>query len=203
MGQASNVPAGSGFFHHLPRRGNDSPTPNDYIESHRDTGVAFTLSDQRMRCPFCKADNDRVIDSRASDEGASIRRRRECLHCKRRFTTYERVEEMVLKVVKRGGAREPFTREKIRKGIERACWKRPISDTQIESLVAAIELEITNAYETEIGSKEIGELVMERLAKLDEVAYLRFASVYGRFKDVRDFVQAVQPMLKNHKEGKG
>lgn len=159
-------------------------------------------SKHRMRCPFCKADNDRVIDSRASEEGASIRRRRECLHCKRRFTTYERVEEMVLKVVKRGGAREPFTRDKIRNGIERACWKRPVSDTQIQSLVGAIELEITNSYETEIGSKEIGDLVMERLAKLDEVAYLRFASVYGRFKDVRDFVQALQPMLKNAKDHK-
>ncbi len=156
-----------------------------------------------MRCPFCKADNDRVIDSRASDEGASIRRRRECLICKRRFTTYERVEEMVLKVVKRDGAREPFTRDKIRKGIERACWKRPVSDTQIESLVTAIELEITNSYETEIGSKEIGELVMERLAKVDEVACVRFASVYGRFKDVRDFVQAVQAIVKNtHRDGK-
>lgn len=155
-----------------------------------------------MRCPYCKADNDRVIDSRASDEGASIRRRRECLICKKRFTTYERVEEMVLKVVKRDGAREPFTRDKIRKGIERACWKRPVSDTQIESLVSGIELEITNSYETEIGSKEIGELVMERLAKVDEVAYLRFASVYGRFKDVRDFVQAVQSMVKNNRDGK-
>lgn len=156
-----------------------------------------------MRCPFCRIDNDRVIDSRATNDGFSIRRRRECLHCKRRFSTSERVEEMNLKVVKRKGVREPFSREKVRQGMEKACWKRPISDEQIDAAVSRVETEIAAEYESEITSTELGELVMKELAKLDQVAYVRFASVYRQFKDVQDFVQELQPMLRQQqKKGK-
>jgi transcriptional repressor NrdR len=150
-----------------------------------------------MRCPFCRIDNDRVIDSRASEDGFAIRRRRECLHCKRRFTTYERLEEMGIKVVKKDGVREPFNREKIRSGLARACWKRPISDEQIENAVSEIESDVYAKFESEIDSKSLGELVMARLAKVDQVAFVRFASVYRQFKDVRDFVDELQPMLKS------
>jgi transcriptional repressor NrdR len=156
-----------------------------------------------MRCPFCRIDNDRVIDSRATNDGFSIRRRRECLHCKRRFSTSERVEEMNLKVVKRKGVREPFSREKVRQGIERACWKRPVSDEQIDAAVSRVETEIVADYENEITSSDLGELVMKELAKLDQVAYVRFASVYRKFKDVQDFVQELEPILQQQrKKGK-
>jgi transcriptional repressor NrdR len=149
-----------------------------------------------MRCPYCRIDHDRVIDSRASEDGFAIRRRRECLHCKRRFTTYERLEDMGIKVVKKDGIREPFDREKIRSGLSKACWKRPISNDQIEAAVSEIESEVYANYESEIDSKTLGELVMARLAKMDQVAFVRFASVYRQFKDVRDFVDELQPMLK-------
>ena len=149
-----------------------------------------------MRCPFCRVDNDKVIDSRGSEDSFSIRRRRECLSCKRRYTTYERVEEVEIKVVKKDGAREPFNRDKMKRGLEKACWKRPISDEQIDGLVAQVEGDIAASYDTEIESRELGGLVMDRLAELDQVAYVRFASVYREFKDVRDFVQELQPMLK-------
>ena len=156
-----------------------------------------------MRCTFCRYDNDRVIDSRASQDGFAIRRRRECLHCKRRYTTYERVDEMGIKVVKKNGVREPFDREKIRIGLARACWKRPVSDEQIESAVAQVESDIYSTYESEVDSKTLGEMVMQRLALLDQVAFVRFASVYRQFKDVRDFVDELQPMLKRLPPGKG
>lgn len=149
-----------------------------------------------MRCPFCRVDNDKVIDSRGSEDGFSIRRRRECLSCKRRYTTYERVEEIEIKVVKKDGVREPFDRDKIRQGLLKACWKRPISDEQIDALVSAVEGDIYGNFESEIESGEIGEMVMKRLAQLDQVAFVRFASVYRQFKDVRDFVDELQPMLK-------
>lgn len=151
-----------------------------------------------MRCPYCQKDHDRVSDSRASDDGFAIRRRRECLHCKRRFTTYERVDETGIKVVKRNGVREPFSRDKIRVGLLKACWKRPISDDQINNLVSQVESDIYSSTESEseIESTKVGELVMKRLAQLDQVAYVRFASVYRQFKDVRDFVQELQPMLR-------
>jgi len=136
------------------------------------------------------------MDSRASEDGYVIRRRRECLHCKRRYTTYERLEEMGIKVVKKDGVREPFSREKIRAGLTKACWKRPISDEQIEGIVAYVEAYIYANCEAEIESSKVGELVIERLAKVDQVAFVRFASVYRRFKDVRDFVDELQPMLK-------
>jgi transcriptional repressor NrdR len=148
-----------------------------------------------MRCPFCHADNDRVIDSRASNDAYSIRRRRECLGCFRRFTTYETIEEFALKVVKKDGARVPMDREKIRRGLEKACWKRPISPQQIEEVVQAVERDIYNDFDAEVDSHAIGELVMKYLRDLDQVAYVRFASVYREFQDAADFVQELQPIL--------
>jgi transcriptional repressor NrdR len=148
-----------------------------------------------MKCPFCRDDNDRVIDSRASQDGFAIRRRRECLSCKRRYTTYERLEEMTLKVVKKDGVREVFDREKIRQGLARACWKRPISDEQIEGVVLEVENAIYAQFDTEVESRDIGEMVMQQLGRLDQVAYVRFASVYRDFKDVDDFVDELAPML--------
>jgi transcriptional repressor NrdR len=151
-----------------------------------------------VRCPFCHFDQDRVIDSRASEDGYAIRRRRECLHCKRRYSSYERLDELRIKVVKKDGIREPFDRQKITTGLAKACWKRPISDEQIESIVTHVESYMYANCESEIDSAKIGELVMEKLANVDQVAYVRFASVYRRFKDVRDFVDELQPMLKRN-----
>lgn len=148
-----------------------------------------------MRCPFCHVDNDRVTDSRGSEDGSAIRRRRECLSCKSRYTTYERLEEMTLKVVKKNGEREPFSREKIRQGLEKACWKRPISADQINATVSAIENDMNDRFEMEVESHVLGELVMNHLGKLDQVAFVRFASVYREFKDARDFADEVRPML--------
>lgn len=148
-----------------------------------------------MRCPFCEVDHDRVIDSRASDEGFAIRRRRECLSCRRRYTTYERLEEHEVKVVKKSGFREPFKREKLRLGLDRACWKRPVSDEQIEAIISWVESEVYAKFDTEVESQMLGDMLMEKLRSLDEVAFVRFASVYRHFKDVRDFVHELQPML--------
>ena len=148
-----------------------------------------------MNCPFCRVDNDRVIDSRASEDGFAIRRRRECLACKRRYTTYERIEEISIKVVKKDGTRVPFERGKIKRGLEKACWKRPISDEQIESVVTSVENELHANFESEVQSDWLGELVMQHLRKLDQVAYVRFASVYREFKDARAFVEELEPML--------
>ncbi|TWT42674.1 transcriptional regulator NrdR [Botrimarina hoheduenensis] len=148
-----------------------------------------------MRCPFCRHDNDRVIDSRASNDGTSIRRRRECLHCNRRYTTYERPEETTIKVVKKDGSRAPFSREKIQRGLERACWKRSITSRQVEKAVDAIENDVYQNYETEIESRDLGLLVMEHLKELDEVAFVRFASVYRQFNDAQDFFEELRPML--------
>ncbi len=153
-----------------------------------------------MRCPFCSADNDRVIDSRAGQDGYLIRRRRQCNRCGRRYTTYERLEEMELKVVKKNGVRESFNLDKIRQGLRKACWKRPVSDEQLESLAAAVEADIYTNFEAEVDSRHIGEMVMERLGQLDQVAYVRFASVYREFKDVRDFVEELEPMLRDQEE---
>ncbi len=148
-----------------------------------------------MRCPFCQIDNDKVIDSRASDDGFAIRRRRECAGCHRRYTTYERLEENVIKVVKKDGARVPFDRQKIKVGLAKACWKRPISDPQIDAIVSSIEREIYDNFECEIPTSEVGALVMRQLRDLDHVAYVRFASVYRQFKDIRDFVEELEPIL--------
>jgi transcriptional repressor NrdR len=138
------------------------------------------------------------MDSRASEDGYVIRRRRECLGCKRRYTTYERLEELGIKVVKKDGVREPFSREKIKSGLAKACWKRPISDDQIDGIIEHVESYIYRHCESEIDSTKVGELVMERLSHVDQVAYVRFASVYRRFEDVRDFVNELQPMLKTN-----
>jgi transcriptional repressor NrdR len=148
-----------------------------------------------MKCPFCRVDNDRVIDSRSSQDGLAIRRRRECLGCQRRFTTYERPEETTIKVVKKDGSRVPFEREKIKRGLERACWKRPISSRQIDVTTAAIENDVYQQCEGEVQSRQLGELVMRYLRDLDEVAFVRFASVYRQFKDAYDFFEELRPML--------
>ena len=148
-----------------------------------------------MKCPFCHVDNDRVIDSRSHQEGFSIRRRRECLRCKRRYTTHECLEALVLKVVKKDAAREPFHRDKIFQGLTKACWKRPVSDDQLMAIVSEVEQEIYDRNENEIESRQIGEMLIKKLALIDQVAYVRFASVYREFKDARDFVDELQPML--------
>jgi transcriptional repressor NrdR len=145
-----------------------------------------------MKCPFCREDNDRVIDSRGAQEGFAIRRRRECLSCRRRYTTYERIETTSVKVIKKDGVREPFNPVKIKQGLEKACWKRPVSDEQIEAIIVAVENDIEQSFETEVDSHTVGRLVMQHLRELDEVAYVRFASVYRQFKDVRDFVDELR-----------
>ena len=148
-----------------------------------------------MKCPFCQIDNDRVIDSRVSEDGSVTRRRRQCLTCKRRYTTYERIESTTVKIVKKDGAREPFDRIKIKQGLEKACWKRPVSEAQIEEIITEIENEIEANFYLEIESRRVGELVMQHLRDLDQVAYVRFASVYRQFDDVQDFVDELRPML--------
>ena len=149
-----------------------------------------------MRCPYCNELESRVLDSRASDDGASIRRRRECNQCKRRFTTYERTEERPLMVIKKDGSREQFIREKVLDGITRACEKRPVSMEEIENLVASIEREIRDQYDREVSSQLIGEKVMNRLQSLDEVAYVRFASVYRQFTDLNSFIKTIEQLKK-------
>jgi transcriptional repressor NrdR len=156
-----------------------------------------------MRCPFCRVDNDRVIDSRAGDDGATIRRRRECLSCRRRFTTYERVERQLLMVSKKGGVREPFERDKIKRGLAKACWKRPVTAEDIEAVVTSLEGELYGAYDADVPSRVIGERLMELLRALDQVAFVRFASVYREFKDVRDFVDELEPILAEVNRGEG
>jgi transcriptional repressor NrdR len=148
-----------------------------------------------MKCPFCHVDNDRVIDSRTCEEGSAIRRRRECLACRRRYTTYERVERTTVKVVKKDGIRVPFDRNRIKDGLEKACWKRPISDLQLEQIVSDIENHVEANFESEVESRYLGELVMQQLRELDKIAYVRFASVYRQFEDVQDFVEELKPML--------
>lgn len=150
-----------------------------------------------MNCPFCRNDNDQVIDSRASEDGFVIRRRRECQSCNRRYTTYERVEERPLKVVKKNGTRIVFDRDKIKSGIEKACWKRSVSEDQIEAILSVVEKDIYAKFDAEVESVYIGELIMDHLRHLDQVAYVRFASVYREFQDVHDFVDELQPMLKD------
>ncbi len=149
-----------------------------------------------MKCPFCGYIDDKVIDSRSSSDGNAVRRRRECLKCGKRFTTYEYVEEMPLMVVKKDGRREPFDRKKILGGIQKACEKRPVSSEKIEDLVAEVEHEIYRKFDKEDHSENIGELIMDKLAKLDEVAYVRFASVYRQFKDVNQFMVELRDLLK-------
>ncbi len=152
-----------------------------------------------MRCPSCGHPESKVIDSRDLDEGKAIRRRRECLKCGSRFTTYERIEATNFFVIKKDGRREKFSRDKLRAGIEKACEKRPISSDQIEHLITGIERELGAGAEMEIPSARIGELVMERLRELDEVAYIRFASVYRSFADLATFEKELRTMLKQKK----
>jgi len=147
-----------------------------------------------MRCPKCGCQDDKVIDSRASREGATIRRRRECLKCGYRFTTYEEIERGGLFVVKRDGRREEFSKDKLLAGIKKACQKRPISPKVTEDLVERIVNEVTDKYEQEVPGEFIGKLVMEGLRQIDEVAYVRFASVYRRFQEAPDFVQEVKKL---------
>lgn len=147
-----------------------------------------------MRCPKCGCQDDKVIDSRASREGATIRRRRECIACTYRFTTYEEIERAGLVVVKRDGRREDFSREKLLSGVRKACQKRPIGPKLIEDLVEKIVNEVTDKYEREVPAEAIGKLVMEGLRDIDEVAYVRFASVYRRFQEATDFVHEVKKL---------
>lgn len=144
-----------------------------------------------MRCAFCGFIEDRVVDSRQSDDGRVVRRRRECLACGRRFTTYEEVEQKPLMVVKRDGRREPYDREKLRSGLVRACEKRPVSTAEIDELVGRVSGVLRADYEKEVPSLRIGELVMENLRRADPVAYVRFASVYRQFKDVKEFEREI------------
>ena len=150
-----------------------------------------------MKCPFCGHIEDRVVDSRESGEGASIRRRRECLECQRRFTTYEKIEEIPLKVIKKDNTREDYDRRKLLSGILKACEKRPVNTEKIEMIADEIERSIEKGHEHEVSSKEIGELVMDKLHGLDEVAYIRFASVYRQFKDVNEFMDVINKLLKS------
>lgn len=148
-----------------------------------------------MRCPFCENPDTRVIDSRPTEEGHAIRRRRECDSCSKRFTTYEKVEEMNFMVIKKDGSREPFDRNKVLNGIIKACEKRPVAITDIEKIVDDIERGLNNMMEKEVESKLIGEVIMEHLKNLDEVAYVRFASVYRQFKDVNTFIAEIEKLL--------
>lgn len=148
-----------------------------------------------MQCPACRTIEDKVVDSREAAEGETIRRRRECLKCGRRFTTYERLEEQALMVVKKDGRREPFDRKKILNGLQRACEKRPISTEQITALVDSLEREIQREFDKEIPSRELGERLMRALRALDEVAYVRFASVYRSFTDVSEFMDELKDLL--------
>lgn len=148
-----------------------------------------------MKCPYCGYQESKVVDSRHSDDGLSIRRRRECLECGKRFTTYETVECLPMVVVKKDGSRQSFDRGKILSGMVRACEKRPVSMADLEAAVDEIEQTIQNSLEREVSTTQIGELVMERLKPLDEVAYVRFASVYRQFKDINTFMQELNKIL--------
>ena len=148
-----------------------------------------------MKCPFCSHTEDKVIDSRSSNEDKSVRRRRECLKCKKRFTTYEYIEEIPLMVIKKDGRREAFDRNKIISGILKACEKRPVSMEKVEATVDKVEKELQKSFDKEVKAQVIGELVMDSLHKIDEVAYVRFASVYRQFKDINHFMKELKDLL--------
>ena len=154
-----------------------------------------------MRCPFCDNEDSKVIDSRPSDEGRAIRRRRECEKCGKRFTTYEKVEATILMIIKKDGSREAFDRDKLMSGIIKACEKRPVSMDDIEKVVNEIERGLNNLMQKEVQSTFIGELVMDQLKELDEVAYVRFASVYRQFTDVNTFIKEIEELV-DKKKGK-
>ncbi len=148
-----------------------------------------------MKCPNCEGNDDRVVDSRPAEDGSFIRRRRECLLCGRRFTTYEKLEDIPLMVIKKDGSRQPFDRQKLLIGIMKSCEKRPVTTRQIEDLIDQVERAAGNALKREIASREIGELVLKELKDLDEVAYIRFASVYRDFGDIRSFLLEISKLF--------
>ena len=155
-----------------------------------------TKEEKEMKCPFCNQDNTRVVDSRPADDNSSIRRRRLCDECGKRFTTYEKVETIPLIVIKKDQTREQYDRSKIEAGVMRACYKRPVPIQRIREMIDAVEMEIFNREEKEIESKVIGEIVMDKLKDLEAVAYVRFASVYREFKDVNTFMDELKKILK-------
>ena len=155
-----------------------------------------------MRCPYCGAREDRVVDSRESRDGATIRRRRECLGCGRRYTSYEQIEEISYMVVKNDGSREAFDRRKLLEGINKACEKRPVPPREREAIVEALEAVLGEREDREMSTREIGGFVMDRLRELDQVAYVRFASVYRRFEDVGEFMEELKTLLKRKKKRK-
>ena len=153
-----------------------------------------------MKCLYCNATESRVIDSRPTDEGLAIRRRRECVNCGRRFTTYEKIETVQIMVVKKDGSREAFDADKIRRGLIKACEKRPVAMHDVDALVRDVEQQIMNSLEQEVSSARIGEMVMERLRNLDEVAYVRFASVYRSLCDINTFMEELKSLLGKQNE---
>jgi len=148
-----------------------------------------------MKCPFCRKDNDKVVDSRSAEDGQVIRRRRECLDCTKRYTTYERIEEIPLRIIKKDGGREPYDRSKLLSGLLKACEKRPVPMEALETIAFEIEEEISQKASKEVPSKVVGEAVMNKLRDIDQVAYVRFASVYRDFKDVGQFLEELRPLL--------
>lgn len=156
-----------------------------------------------MKCPYCGYNEDKVVDSRSSAENDSIRRRRECLKCQRRFTTYEHIEEIPLMVIKKNGQREPFDRNKLTSGILKACEKRPVSVNKIENLVDNIERYLQRKHDKEVKSSQIGEMVMKKLHETDQVAYVRFASVYREFKDITEFMKELKSIIKKERQANG
>ena len=156
-----------------------------------------------MKCPFCGHIEDRVVDSRESREGDSIRRRRECLKCERRFTSYERIDEIPYMVIKKDGRREPFRREKLDSGVSKACEKRPIPREEIEALIDRVEAKVQTMGQSEVETREVGEIVMEELRGLDQIAYVRFASVYREFRDVNHFMEEIRRALGSARDDRG
>ena len=152
-----------------------------------------------MKCPFCGAIEDKVVDSRESREGDVIRRRRECLKCERRFTSYERVDEIPYMVIKKDGRREPFDRQKIMAGLLKACEKRPVSPSKLEAIVNSVEKYVQESRDRERSTQKIGEVIMRKLRELDKVAYVRFASVYLEFKDVSEFMSELKALVRSRK----
>lgn len=152
-----------------------------------------------MKCPFCAFEESKVVDSRSTEDNTTIRRRRECLRCGKRYTTYEKVEDIPILVIKKDNTRENFNKEKIVNGLIIACQKRPVSRKQIEDIACDIEKTISNKMITEIQSDTIGEMVMERLKKIDEISYVRFASVYRQFKDINTFLEEIKGLMTNPK----
>lgn len=153
-----------------------------------------------MKCPYCGHPEDKVVDSRSSRENDSIRRRRECLRCQRRFTTYEHIEEIPLMVIKKNGQRQPFDRNKIMTGLLKACEKRPISAERVESILDTVERALLKRHNKEVPSWQIGELIMKKLHSADQVAYVRFASVYREFKDVSEFMKELKDLVKKERK---